>query len=261
MARKLTAAQLDAQKKKALNSISNYLDHLISKDEKQQSRADKLCYWLNDYMKFLEYEDKFDPTRLKKYDRGDIVRVHLGYNIGSEQGGLHYAVVIQDNARLSPVVTIVPLTSIKPTKDLEHLRPGEIFMGDELYSCVHQKLAKKLEIASQYGISVNSRLDEMLVNVDVFNSTEFTTVQKDMDFWDSTIEECNRILSTFKVMKSGSIALVNQITTVSKIRIYDPKHISDVLGGIRMSNEILDLIDKEIIKLYTKPEVKAVQNT
>ena len=47
------------------------------------------------------------------------------------------------------------------------------------------------------------------------------------------------------------MALVNQITTVSKIRIYDPKTDHDVLSGIKLSNEKLDLIDKEIIKLYT----------
>ncbi len=52
-------------------------------------------------------------------------------------------------------------------------------------------------------------------------------------------------------MRVGSLALVNQITTVSKIRIYDPKTDHDVLSGIKLSNEKLDLIDKEIIKLYT----------
>ena len=40
-----------------------------------------------------------------------------------------------------------------------------------------------------------------------------------------------------KNMKKGSIALVNQITTISKIRIYDPKRNDDVLSKIRLSNE------------------------
>lgn len=51
-------------------------------------------------------------------------------------------------------------------------------------------------------------------------------------------------------MKCGSIALVNQITTISKIRIYDPKTDHDILSGIRLSNEKLDLIDDEIQKNY-----------
>ena len=52
-------------------------------------------------------------------------------------------------------------------------------------------------------------------------------------------------------MKKGSIALVNQITTVSKIRIYDPKTDHDILSNIRLSDEKLDLIDQEIAKKFT----------
>ena len=52
-------------------------------------------------------------------------------------------------------------------------------------------------------------------------------------------------------MKQGSIALINQITTVSKIRIYDPKTDHDILSGIKLSNEKLDMIDDEIRKKFT----------
>lgn len=52
-------------------------------------------------------------------------------------------------------------------------------------------------------------------------------------------------------MRSGSIALVNQVTTVSKIRIYDPKTDHDILSGIKLSNDNLDLIDEEIRKKFT----------
>ena len=51
-------------------------------------------------------------------------------------------------------------------------------------------------------------------------------------------------------MKTGSVALVNQITTISKIRIYNPLHSKDVLGNIKVSNEILDAIDDKIKELY-----------
>ncbi len=52
-------------------------------------------------------------------------------------------------------------------------------------------------------------------------------------------------------MKKGSIALTNQITTISKIRIYDPKTDHDVLSGVKLSNEKLDLIDNEIRTRFT----------
>ena len=65
------------------------------------------------------------------------------------------------------------------------------------------------------------------------------------------IELIQRMRSEILKMKRGSIALVNQITTVSKIRIYDPKTDHDILSNIKLSNEKLDLIDKEIIKKLT----------
>lgn len=52
-------------------------------------------------------------------------------------------------------------------------------------------------------------------------------------------------------MRSGSIALTNQITTISKIRIYDPKTNFDILSNVKLSNDKLDLLDREIIKNFT----------
>ena len=58
----------------------------------------------------------------------------------------------------------------------------------------------------------------------------------------------DKISNEILKMKTGSIALVNQITTISKIRIYTPLHSNDVLG--KVSNEILDAIDDKIRELY-----------
>ena len=48
--------------------------------------------------------------------------------------------------------------------------------------------------------------------------------------------------------KKESIVLINQITTISKQRIfYDV-----VLKNVRLANESLDLINKQIIKFFAK---------
>ena len=49
-------------------------------------------------------------------------------------------------------------------------------------------------------------------------------------------------------MKKGSIALINQITTISKQRIFD----DDILRQVRLTKDSLDLLDKNIIKFLTK---------
>ena len=51
-------------------------------------------------------------------------------------------------------------------------------------------------------------------------------------------------------MKEGSIALVNQITTVSKMRIFDPRNIKGVLAGISLSEENMDKINQKMKELY-----------
>lgn len=51
-------------------------------------------------------------------------------------------------------------------------------------------------------------------------------------------------------MKHGTIALTHQITTISKQRIFNTK--DNILLGIKLPNNSLDLIDKKILELYTK---------
>ena len=48
--------------------------------------------------------------------------------------------------------------------------------------------------------------------------------------------------------KKESIALINQITTISKQRIF----YDTVLKNVRLSNDSLDLIDEQVIKFFTK---------
>ena len=49
-------------------------------------------------------------------------------------------------------------------------------------------------------------------------------------------------------MKKDSIALINQITTASKQRIFK----DTARRNVKISNKYLDLIDKQIIKYFTK---------
>lgn len=51
-------------------------------------------------------------------------------------------------------------------------------------------------------------------------------------------------------MKRGSIALVNQITTISKIRIFDPRSLKGVLAGVSLSEENMEKINQKVKDLY-----------
>ena len=138
-----TADELHAHKLQTLQEMETYLTSLItSEDNRDGAKADKLCYWLQDWMTFLSFENEFSPMSLRRYKRGEIIKVHLGFNVGSEEGGLHYAVVIdKNNPKSSPVITIVPLTSVKPSTDISKLRGGSIFLGNELFTNLNSKIS------------------------------------------------------------------------------------------------------------------------
>lgn len=84
MARQIDKNILAKHKENALKTFNDYMDMLISSDDPRlQGKADKLSYWLEDWTRFLSFEPQFSPNSLRRYKRGEIVKVHLGFNVGS----------------------------------------------------------------------------------------------------------------------------------------------------------------------------------
>lgn len=185
-------------KETVLGILATHIDSMLP------AKSSLLCYWIKDYVRMLRQEKA--AKKFRRYNRGDVVKVHLGYRIGAEEGGLHFAVVLNKaDSTHNPVLTVVPLTSLKEPKQIERLYPGDIFLGSILQQMIFNKAMNNPSAA----------LDKELSKI-----------------------------------KWGSIALVNQITTVSKIRIYDPVKNSDSLNNIRFDAEIMDQIDDGIKKLF-----------
>ncbi len=253
MAKNQTQENLICHKNNALKALNTYLEKLIKNpDKKINAKADKLSYWISDWTTFLDFENRFSPSSLKRYKRGEIIKVHLGYNIGSEEGGLHYAVIVEkDNSIHNPVITIVPLTSIKQERDLSNLRSGEILLGNELFIKFSTKFIDTFHSTKEEHQRLQEELKQFKEadNVSQAYVDEIENKQKIINNQLDLLEKMNFEISK---MKRGSIALVNQITTISKIRIYDPKKNKDMLSGITLSEESLDKIDYEIIKKFTK---------
>lgn len=245
-----TQDELEQHKNKAISSIEAYLSTLISSsDLNDRSRADKLCYWLEDYMTYLGYEKSFSPKHLKRYKRGEIIKVHLGYNIGSEEGGLHYAAVLDKNNSVnSPTITIVPLTSVKPATDLKNLRPGNVYLGNELFNSLNSRIIF-IQRNLRNKIESLSSVDHLTAEEIVMHKSD---IEKQIHDAEIELELYNRMKTEILKMKRGSIALINQITTISKIRIYDPKTNHDVLSNIKLSNDRLDDIDTAIKENFVK---------
>ena len=249
------AVKYDALRDTALQELRNYMDSL------DEDKAAKLAYWIKDYTHFLSKEATFAPEKLIRYKRGSIVKAHLGYRIGSEEGGLHYAIVMdRKNSIYSPTVTVIPLTSVKPESDFSKLPLSKLHIENEVYSVLRTNLDAEIRTAKQ----LIQRLEDLTKNLNVNDTTcdasiAIAKIEAQIIPIAKQVEYCTKMKKEVSHMKTGSIALVGQITTISKIRIYDPKYKSDALSKVRVSDETLDKLDARVQELFGPQNKKSHQ--
>lgn len=230
----------------SLDSLKNYMDSL------GPDKGKKLAYWVNDYARLLSLESSFQPEKMIRYKRGAVVKVHLGYRIGSEEGGLHYAVVLdRNNSIYSPTITVIPLTSVKPGVNLANLPPHRVSIGNEVYTQLTNNLNSEIQTAKSELNSLKKRLDSSTESA--LSSEEEKRISDELKNVTSRIEYCRKMRTEADKMKIGSIALVGQITTISKLRIYNPVYRNDALSRVRITPTTLDTLDVRIQELYGAP--------
>lgn len=265
-------------KKLAMKALNRQLERFINdSSEAHLKKANLISYWLKTYAEYLELEETFDPKRNISYKRGNIVKVNFGFNIGSEYGGLHYAVVLDNkNAHSSPVVTVVPLTSIK---DDRAIHANSVNLGNELYHSIklkHDTILKTIKNEQSDHENLKSAINSVILAAkealdDARHESDFTSkiskINRVEEFCDAadiielSIKEkesrialetdyLRKIAEEISRMKQGSVALVNQITTISKMRIYDPRNAKGVLNGISLSEDNMERINNKIKELY-----------
>ncbi|MCB6414514.1 type II toxin-antitoxin system PemK/MazF family toxin [Faecalimonas umbilicata] len=265
-------------KKDAIKSLNKMLEYFINdSSEKHLKKANLISYWIKDYARMISFEEKFDPTKNISYKRGNIVKLDFGFNIGSEYGGLHYGVVLDNkNARNSPVLTVIPLTSIKVKKEIHE---NSVDLGNEIYKSLKIKydtISKNLK-EEQEEIRDTIEAISILVDMaedsieeykkhensgagkdDLIKAEKYLSATDKLEkFWKEKEqhnleqqEYLDKIGQEISRMKEGSVALVNQITTISKIRIFDPRNLKGVLAGISLSEKNMEKINNKIKELY-----------
>lgn len=259
MGKQITDEELIKHKKSAIKKVNNVLEvFLNSHNPKHKKKADLISYWLESYSQYLLNEEKFDYTTIPRYKRGDIISVNFGFNVGSEHGGLHYAIVLDnDNRQSSPVITVIPLSSGKEVDTYER----DVYLGNELYEKLNAKYNK---LNAQINEDLNNLCKTISVlakSADTLAEDSEANLQKDVEELLAElrvrVETLNRekaMLKTYEKkllkLKEGSIALMEQITTISKMRIYEPKNSSDLLYDIKFSDGAMDKINVQIKKLF-----------
>lgn len=250
MEKKLDKEKVINHKKAAIKKLNHVLEKFINDPSAMHlKKANLISYWLESYSTYLDREETFVPTKLISYKRGDIIKADFGFNIGSEHGGLHYAVVLDiNNKHNSPVITVIPLSS-GTEKDVYE---RDIFLGNELYS----------KILSKHKILLESALNKAQENKKILSAlyqaqkNDILTLIKELEKRQAELDEDISSLEKYKMeidrMKQGSIAMMEQITTISKMRIYVPRKSRDILYGISFSSTTMDKINNQMKYLYIK---------
>ena len=245
-------------KKSAIKSLNKLFETFInSPNQRHKKKADLVAYWIETYSKYLLNEERFDYTVIPRYKRGDIVSINFGFNVGSEHGGLHYAIVLDnDNKQSSPVITVVPLSSGDEKSTYER----DVFLGNELYDKLNNKYNKLVQ-------EVNKELEDLNKTVDILSKSINIESNNQMEIKKEVSEHLNNLKNRVDTLikekksleiyekeisklKKGSIALMEQITTVSKMRIYKPKSSKDLLYGVKFSDGAMDKVNEKLKELY-----------
>lgn len=85
--------------------------------------------WLKEHAQYLTREVGFKPTSMRRYKRREIILVNFGFNVGSEIGGVHFAVVMTDSNVSNAVVNVIPLGSLEAHETETDIHKTQVYLG------------------------------------------------------------------------------------------------------------------------------------
>lgn len=218
---------------KAISSLSkdysNMLISMTNQDDSNYKRAALLYYWLRDYRNYVKNEPKFNSVYTPPFRRGNIANINFGFNLGSELGGLHYAIVISDSRPTNPMLIVAPMTSFKPSHQLNDC---EIFIDNQLF------------------LQLKGKQDAL---VQTLKHQRATSIDSESDDINSKLDQLQKIKKQIQKLKNGSIINISQICAISKMRVIDPQSPLDVFYNISVSSDVLDKIDYKIKQFFMNP--------
>lgn len=251
-------------KKSAIRKLNTLMEECIHKeDAKKNKKAVLLAKWINNYVDYLRFEDRFQANKNIAYKRGNIVKANFGFRVGAELGGVHYAVVLdKNNIHNADTVTVVPLSSIKSENKI-HER--DLRIGNEFYNLIvarvnaltvslEKELRDVIDVNNIIGRAIESlakiddkeKQEEELGSIDALHETNAEKIEE----MKKQLDLLKRMKNELSFMREGSIVKIEQITTISKMRIIDPKHTGNVLSNVSLSENTMKKINEKIKEIY-----------
>ena len=126
--------------------------------------------------------------------------------------------LIEDNKKTLEILKKLPNSDIDDSsiEQLQTINKNLDFTSDQLYKIRQEKKENAI---------LRSELEEKL-------------------------EYANKFILKTKNMKKDSIVLLNQVTTISKMRLRDPKNNNSILNGIVLSEDTMEKIEEELKNIF-----------
>lgn len=234
-------------KSKCMSELDEYINGLINENYKQSVI---LTYWIRSFKNYLKQEKTFESKYLPVYKYGSVVEIDLGYRVGSEFGGQHYGIVInKKDKKANPNLTIIPMRSMK-----NNIHYTEVDIGKEFYNLAENKVElltqQKTDLVNKYLEDIDKLEENYKNNNDEDNKNDINRLNERSNNIITNIKELNLCLQRISKLKYGSIALPNQVLTISKMRVRDPISTRDTLYGITLSDSTMEKIKKEFDRIY-----------
>lgn len=244
----------------------NFEQELLSIEKTNPDKARELRRWLESFFWYVHKENSGIERSYPDVKRGRILLVNFGYGVHSEFRYNHYAVALRSSPKNNGKVTVVPLTS----KEHPHLMPIGHELGDCLDALIVEKersvfwkpyrtLAANVleETGMFFGFPAIGSYNTVYTSCTSFlnkikeNLADDSSLHKDVDKMLSDLKVFDKFVSDSPNLLKSSYLRLEDITTISKARIISPKKTSHPLYKLHLSDETLDRLDNEIIRLYT----------
>lgn len=169
--------------------------------------------------------------KYQRYKRGQIVLVDFSPSMGCELRGKHFAIVLTKNdSPNNGVLTVIPLSSKS--------KPYYLDVGNIVANQIYPQI---IYLLKDFTIVLESLKE--LDSKDEQNMKTIITVL-------NNYKEFKKIADIYMKKNKRSYALVQNITTISKMRIKKPVNQYDPIKKLVVDSLILDLIDKKIKELF-----------
>lgn len=115
-------------------------------------RRNKFVNGLNSNIDFWTQEDSFDYSKTVTYKYGDFIHYDLGCNVGSEQGGERYGIIVEDSAQKSRTVLVIPVHGSETRHEARYFeayinKPFNFLSKDHHYAVITQmRVVSKIRI-------------------------------------------------------------------------------------------------------------------